>query len=215
MKLFMSVRILMLLTLLLPVFVFAQHDTVLYKNVISVAPLRLIDPDNSGIELAFEHRHKPAHSTQLIAAYMTPAFSKQPRWQQYNGFRLGIDQRYYIRQTHFSMFGAAGVVLNKTNFLYAGNYMHETNSTQTYDTVHLHKNNFILNLTYGGQVPVFRRFVFDFSTGIGLKYRQIKQDEPGTLMSRNTDWMDFEAFYREGHMWGVTFPFIIRLGYRF
>jgi|SRR5215217_3933300 len=210
----MLIRTLVLLALLLPVFVFAQRDTILYKNVISVAPLRLIDPDNSGVELAFEHRHKPTHSTQLVAAYMTPAFSNRSSWQNYNGFRLGIDQRFYTAVVEYRMFGAVGVVLNKTNFLYSGNYMHGTDSTQTHDTVHLHKTNLILNLTYGAQVLLFRHFVFDFSTGIGLKYRQIKQDEPGTLMSRNTDWMDFEAFYREGHMWGVTIPFIIRLGYR-
>ena len=145
---------------------------------------------------------------------MTPAFSKWQSWQQYSGFRLGIDQRFYNAHTNATLFGAVGFVVNRANFLNAGNYM-LMDSTIRYDTVHLHKTNLIFNITYGIQTPLSWRFVFDFSTGIGIKYRQMKQDQPGMLIERETDWISSAYYLRAGHMWGVTFPLIIRLGYRF
>ena len=203
------------LALLLPFCLHAQRDSHYFKNVISVAPLRLADPGNSGIEVAYEYQYKPRLSTQLVAAYMTPAFSNTEHWIQYQGFRLGIDQRLYLASLGNHAFVAFGIVLNKARFLNAGMYQTATDSMGHFDTVHLHKTNLIFNLTYGTQAVLFRRFTFDFSSGIGIKYRQIKQDEPGEPVERETDWISNTYFSRPSRTWTAAFPVIIRLGYCF
>jgi hypothetical protein len=161
-------KAILLLFLLLPVLMFAQRDTVMLRHTLSVAPLRLIDNSNPGVEFGYEYRHHAFRSTRLIVAYMTPAFSNMDRWSEFRGFRLGVEELFHTRSLPRGHYIGTGLVFNNVHFRRSGFYAIDTDENTKHDTVRLDRTTIALNLFYCNQFAA-GRFLFDFSSGIGLK----------------------------------------------
>jgi len=207
-------KAILLLFLLLPVLMFAQRDTVMLRHTLSVAPLRLIDNSNPGVEFGYEYRHHAFRNTRVIAAYMTPAFSNMDRWSEFRGFRLGVEELFHTRSLPRGHYIGTGLVFNNVHFRRSGFYAIDTDENTKHDTVRLDRTTIALNLFYCNQFAA-GRFMFDFSSGIGLKYRILKQDKPGWPVSYARDIGAFTSLYTGGRNWAINLPFSFRLGYRF
>ena len=203
-----------LLFLLFPVLLFAQRDTLIPRHTLSLAPLRLIDNSNPGVEFSYEYRHHAFRNTRVIAAYMTPAFSNMDQWSNFRGIRLGVEELFHTRSLPHGHYVGTGLVFNNVHFKRSGHYAIDNEENTKIDTVQLHRTTIALNLFYTNQYTA-GRFVFDISSGIGLKYRILKQDKPGWPVSYARDIGAFTSLYTAGRNWAFNLPLSLRFGYRF
>lgn len=146
-------------------------------NILNFSPLRLVDPLHSGVEIGYEKLY--GHfSTQVFAAHLfRSAFNET--YTNYNGFRLGAEQKYFLPLRPNKYISAeTSYLLNR--FETVGLFRHDSTNTanefQYRDSIRLRRQIIALNLKYGQQVN-FRRLVFDLSWGLGLRYRNIQHKD--------------------------------------
>jgi hypothetical protein len=129
----------LVLSLALSFVLHAQPDSLKHQNIISLAPLRLADPSNPGIELAYERRHTAVRSTQVVAAYMMRAFSKMEPWMNFKGIRLGVDEKFFSRRLAQRGYAGAGLHFTNVHFRHSGYYTTGTEFEAKWDTVQLQR----------------------------------------------------------------------------
>lgn len=165
---------------------YGQDDDSFYRNQLKLEMLRLINPVNPGVEIAYERDYYPGFlGTQISATYLY-SIDDMTVYDKLSGFRLGIEQKWFysnpkyfkrtarpfisiLYQFQNSKFNASSFFLDSTladpifSDGYSG-YIDSFNGTKTFHA---------FNLTWGIQL-VKRHFVFELNAGIGGKTKVIR-----------------------------------------
>lgn len=164
----------------------AQDEDSFNKNQLKLEMMRLINPVNPGVELAYEHDYYHGFlGTQISATYVY-SIKDMTVYDKLRGFRIGIEQKWFysnpkyfkrtarpyvsiLYQYQNSKFNASSFFLDSTltDPLFSDGkpgYIDTFNGTKTFHA---------FNVTYGVQF-VKQHFVFEFNAGIGGKTKVIR-----------------------------------------
>jgi hypothetical protein len=185
-----------------------------YKNQLSIAPVRLVDFVNPGLEIGYEYKHSSKLASQLSLGIMKDFLNVTP-YNNYKGIRLSFEEKYFIRNTYW----AAELVYLNSKFQEAAEYTIDIQRppTSSYlDTASIQKNSIILNIKYGIQL-IFGRIGIDASAGLGIKYKMtVVSDLNNTDARRVVLDNGPNSFSRtEGRMIAPTLPINIKISYCF
>jgi hypothetical protein len=204
---------------------FGQSDSSLFpKNQIIISPIRVLGPDR-GIELNYERQVSTKFSTQIIARYITDIFQNTPQYSYKNlrGIALYIEPKYYnpINNQYRTYFSLNVGYLN-SKFENIDDFINEQadtiNKFENFysDTVNIKRQFFDLNFNYGIQAS-YKNFVFEFSAGLGLRYRDVKLENKlfeDSEMFRHRHEL-FIATHRDGAFFVPNIPLRLKIGYCF
>ncbi|MBS4065479.1 MAG: hypothetical protein KGZ74_13010 [Chitinophagaceae bacterium] len=142
-----------------------------YSWQIKLAPLRLLDPVNHGLELSTEKNHKK-QSTQLTAAYLFQG--RIDGYDNLRGLRLGIEKKFFTNQTNrFRNYFSIDMVLSQLRCDDVTYFNDTINNIRIEDPFQIEKKLAILQFKIGKQF-LWNRFVIDISAGAGAKYIRTK-----------------------------------------
>jgi hypothetical protein len=198
---------------------FAQKNEAIETSQISFSPFRIIDPLNPGLELGFEKVYNKRFSTLLSIGYMKDLFHVTP-FNNYKGWRSAVEERYYFPiQKRRRIYLAIDAVYLKANYGYRAWLKHDEVLTPDgyYDPFDVSMKNLSFNCKYGIQLPL-KHFVFDFSTGIGLKYRSVERTGFNDAGDKESMFRHFNFYYnvtKDGHGLRLNVPVNLRIGYSF
>jgi hypothetical protein len=206
-------------------FLFSQIDSTLFpKNQIKLSPIRVLGPDR-GIEFNYERQIRSNFTTQLTARYITDIFKDTPQrsYNKLTGVAIYLEPKYYYQinnqsRTFLSLsFGYVHCTFeNIDDFL---NVHADTINELEYffkDTVNINRQLFDLNFNYGIQ-KYYKNIVFEFSVGLGLRYRDVKLEnklyEDSEMYRHRHEF--FLATHRDGSFFVPNIPFRLKIGYMF
>lgn len=201
---------------------FSQTTPVPRNNQVKLSLFNLMDNINPGIEIGYERIYAKRWATQVSYTFLTSLGAANLYSQYYHRFsgrRYIIEQKYYLRSRNESRLRHY-VALDYTNLRADGTEDMEYASaprSRVYvrDTIDIRRKTGSVNLRWGMQLYIIRkRVVLDFTTGFGLKHREVivTGQEPG--LGALKTW-DIFNMYRNEKDWKINIPLNVRVGYRF
>ncbi|HEX8331050.1 MAG TPA: hypothetical protein VF622_00440 [Segetibacter sp.] len=208
----MVLKVLSLLFFLVSSFTVAAqiHDST-YKNQIKFSFLRLVDYRSPGVEIIYEKLHSKKWATEVSGAYLGLYSKSYPK-----GYRLGLERKYFIkeRRKFKNYLSGEGVFINTS--LRDRTFFDSTPNITIIDTFKINKKTGTFNLKIGSQI-ISSRVVFEFSYGLGIRYRTIKHKERSIPynppFNRGLNGYGIEKL--EGSSWLIVVPFNVKFGYVF
>ena len=201
------------------------------KNLVKFTPLKILGLYNPSIEFGYERVISKTFTTQatasLLLPYSIPEFLINGSSFKYQGFRLGLEQRYYIKKN-----APQGIYIGfETDYL--KNQYHtienfissEKNKAATIgnydhgypDTIKVHKQFWGFQFKFGKQFTKRNVFI-DMYAGAGLRIKKVSFSEkinPDDIMI-NKNHHDITSYFRkDGIVYAPSIPVNFRLGYRF
>jgi len=196
-----------------------------YQNQIKVTPLRLIDPINPGLQILYERtistRWRGEIGIMPIFDLINSTHSK--------GYRVSLEGKYFPFLSNIPYISLEAA---KQRILYdqygIGCLSVYTDSTQTSlhtvdgrsEYYRVDRKLFSINLKFGASLEI-KRFVFDGSIGVGLKWKDVKHldrsiDGPLTECNATGGTFDIhEEAAREQKRVTFNLPVKIGIGFRF
>lgn len=176
-----------------------------------------LDP---GVDLSYERRLSSQFSIQITGRYVVDILRPM---DNLHGFGVYVEPRYYLTTT------ARSHTFMSLNFGYLNSqYKTEENFMNPHadsinkldydfvDTVLVKRQTAELTLNYGVQ-KYYKRFVFEFSAGLGIRYREIALSDKlyaDQYMFKNRHWI-FGGPNEEGYFFTPLIPLRFKVGYRF
>jgi hypothetical protein len=197
---------------------FAQNNDFERKNQLKISPIRLFDFVNPGIELGYERKHAERFSTQLSLGLMKDYFSALPL-TGYTGTRISLEEKLFLQgRLSNQYFSVEGVYLNVRHNA-SSTFIQDTalNTPEYNDSFRVAKQTYSLNARYGIQIPI-KRFVIDFSAGLGLKYKAVEWKH---VFDRNAYEVPpphpnvYRHANKEGKYFAINLPVSLKFGYIF
>lgn len=224
-------RITLLLILVLSSFLtFGQERTKVFMYQLKVSSLRLFDPINPGFELSLEKAFKGDWSTQASIGYMTDLFNTANYFKEMRGYRIGLEEKYFVLNTRIIRpYAAVEGVFYHTHFQASEKFEHyklmmnegveERQYTSYTDTFSVFKNTFSLNGKIGVQITI-KTLVLEAYVGLGVKYRDVQHRDrkyPGDRLVRLDKWIPSPKLIAisEGKYFTMSVPLNLKIGYRF
>lgn len=220
----------MLATVAMPTRVLSQSEKIneLSKNILKVAPLKLVGIINPGLELSYERITGKFFSTQVMASYLfsSGVWDAKPTVYSGNGgYRLAIEERFYYQKTALTNnYFAVEIDCFDNNYISTNRFgdahpiWNSSGVSRNYlDTFKVQKSAISFNLKWGSQL-VWHHLVLDANFGFGLRHRNVQHEErinPADEMERPRHPNFFYAMDKIGKGWTVSFPFNIKLGWSF
>lgn len=191
------------------------------KNILKFSPVGLLGLVNPGLELSYERKTSSKFSTQFMGAVL---FDLKNR-SSVIGFRTSIEEKYFYRESapvgpyvSFEINYLQKRYYDTWNFGIADVYYNpdykDTNYSQRYG---INKKTLSLNLKWGYQ-KIIKRFVIDFSTGLGVKYRDVchfDRINPNDEMEGTPHPNVYLISNKEANEWTISIPFNISIGWIF
>ncbi len=225
-------RITILLILIFSSFLVMSQERMQVLNYqLKLSPIRLVDPINPGFELSLERSFKGSWSTQVSVAYIADLFKTATYFEQMNGYRFGLEQKYFVLNTrivrpyaaveaifYHVTFKASEKFENNQLFLNEEGYEERRYRSYT-DTFSVYKNTFTLNTKIGVQV-LLNSLVLEAYVGLGLKYRAVEHGDrqyPEDKLVRYDTWIPSPKLMAvsEGRYFTLSVPLNVKIGYRF
>ncbi len=206
----------------------SKADAPIYKNILKMTPMKLIGLSNASVELSYERKTGNRFATELMASSILPesildmgdGFTMNSK-----GFATAIEEKFYfhgnrtVRQ-YLSI-----------SVQYLHNRYHDidcfTDQATNYDsllyypcysdTISIKKQTLSFDVKWGLQLTV-KRITFDFYSGIGLRYKDVRhynRMNPDDKMSMPMEPNFWYFTNKEGHCWTISMPLNIRIGYAF
>lgn len=209
----------------------SQSNSFKFKNQIKFTSTRLIDIINPGLEFGYERQFSKKFATQLSIAYLKNIIPLSPYFD-YSGFRISIEEKYYtniidekklLDKRKYREYVSGELFLNKVQFHTQARFGYEDYfDTLAYNYNYLDSfraNKLIIgfNLKYGIQ-EIMNNFLFDFSIGIGFKYRSVQHFDrlvPTDKLELFRHPNAFEPAIIEGNNIYLNIPFSVKFGYLF
>lgn len=201
-------------------FLFGQDNNLFKSNQIKFSPLKIIDPINPGIELSFEKFYANRYSSQVSIGYMKSIF-KTESFDNYNGIRISVEEKYFQKMNaRHRTYVSTELVYLKVNYSTSALFVKDTAlRTPAYgDSFSVSKQTMTANLKYGIQIPFFKNYIIDLSTGIGIKYKMAKRSG---LLDENAyertaiDPNIYDMANAEGNYLTFSLPVTVRVGFIF
>lgn len=201
---------------------FSQTTPVPRNNQVKLSLFNLMDNINPGIEIGYERMYAKRWATQVSYTFLASlgaANLYSEYYHHFSGRRYIIEQKYYLRSRNESRLRHY-VALDYTNLRADATEDMEYASapgSRVYvrDTIDIRRKTGSVNLRWGMQLYIIRkRVVLDFTTGFGLKHREVivTGQEPG--LGALKSW-DIFNMYRNEKGWKINMPLNVRVGYRF
>jgi len=199
-------------------------STAFNKNQIKLSPLRLIGIDR-GIDLSYERQFSSGFSVQITGRYIVDIFENTSlsTYNNLNGYAFYIDPKYYFNTTQQSR-TFVSINLGHINCQYkiVDDFINPNADTinkmefDFRDTVAVSRKVFDFTINCGVQ-KYYKKFLFEFSAGLGLRYREITIEEKlftDQHMFKNRHQI-FGGPNEEGHFFSPLIPLRFKVGYRF
>jgi hypothetical protein len=196
-----------------------------YVNQLKVQPLRLFT-DIRGVFVSYERMYKRRYSTELTAAYIfDPFFVKEIRtWRNMYGHFFGLEQKLFIGQFEHDIHYVSLEASYRKFQCDLITYFAIPHPKDSIEEAHLHEDSvkvkhkaYTLNLKFGQQYH-YKRFVFDWSIGLGLRYRDVIHENklhPNDQMRGSRHLNVRDATLGEGEYMLPGFYLGMKIGYRF
>lgn len=192
------------------------------KNQIKFTPLKLIGLVNPGLELAYERKTSSKFSTQLMGSLL---FDYQKSNTTLAGFRTSIEEKFFYRKSapigpylSFEINYLQKKYYDSWNFVVEDIYYNPDYENTNYsDNYGINKKTLSFNLKWGYQT-IIKRFVIDFYTGLGLKYRDVQHFDrinPNDEMEDTTHSSFNFINNREINEWSISLPLAVKVGWVF
>ena len=203
---------------------FCQSNSRTYKNQLNLSPVRLIDLVNPGVELGYELFHSDRFSSQLSVAYLKE-FIDLGAYDDFEGYRISLEEKWFPERVDKNIPYISGeLVYYSTTFRDESRFGYKTpwseplaDSYNYTDSYSADKKMIMLNLKLGYQIIV-KRIVFDFSAGLGVKYKDIDHGDrlvPSDKMERPRHPNAYYYATVEGERVTVNIPINIKVGWAF
>jgi hypothetical protein len=195
---------------------------------IKCTPFKMIDLVNPGLEFSVEKKYSNKWSTQLSAAWLHNFFNTTAL-KNFKGFTVGVEEKRFVKKKDPYKAGNPYIALqfmyyNSTyndvaRFGVKSRYQDSIAFLNNYvDSFGVRKQTASLNFKFGVQIPMGENFLWDFSFGVGLKYKDVVHTD---RLKPNDDMESprhFNAYYMAslpGKYVTVNIPFNIKLGVSF
>lgn len=192
----------------------AQPEIKDYKNQVKVSILRVVDPDNPGIEINYERYFSQRFSTEIAIARMANIVVKNGR--AFEGFRIGVEEKYFttpIRRSGFYL--SLQGVYNNSSLKNENDFRLDTVSNTYINSPYtIKKVTAAFNFKSGIQFQ-FHRFVIDYNMGFGVKFRKIQHVNRRVPFQAGNNRGFFFNRNMEASEWTINLPLSIKLGYSF
>ena len=221
------------LLVLSPESTFAQKENNPYGNFhLGIAPFRSLELVNPGVEVAFAWQYSSKWATGISATYLTDLFGTAI-FEDYNGYRVGVEQRWFWfqKRSWFRLFGSLELVHHYSTFqrtatFYTPEYMNDPSSADEVqyfeETFGIRRQMFNVSPRVGIQVMISSWLYLEAAGGWGIKYRNIRHiDRQADARNEynpdaNPVWPGLRRIgVREGNAWHITLPVHARIGVRF
>jgi hypothetical protein len=188
------------------------------KNQIKISPLKLIGFVNPGLEFAYERKTSSSFSTQFMGSLL---FDYNKSFSTVTGFRTSIEEKYFYRKSA-PMGPYLGFEINylqkkyydTSDFSEPDSYYNFDYEDNTYsDTYGINKKTLSFNFKWGYQ-KIISRFVIDFYTGLGLKYREVQHFD---RINPNDEMEHHNIFIKNQEVkeWSISLPLTVKIGWLF
>lgn len=192
------------------------------KNQIKFTPLKLIGLVNPGLELAYERKTSSKFSTQFMGSLL---LDYEKSNSTLAGFRTSIEEKFFYRKSapigpylSFEINYLQKKYYDTWNFGVEDiNYNPDYANTNYSDNYGINKKTLSFNFKWGYQT-IIKRFVIDFYTGLGLKYRDVQHfdrinpnDEMEGTLHPNIHFIS----NRETREWSISLPLNVKVGWIF
>jgi len=210
-----AVRLFLLLTLLTFNFLQAQET----KNIVRFSPLRLLDPFNPGIELAYERYLSPKKSISFSATYLNKIFQLTNN-DNLNGFKLSGEYKCFVTEETKSLrfYFSANLVFNKSNYVNVSRFykVGDTTFNTTEFSFNYHRKSLALNANIGFQKSFSNHWILDVSAGAGAKCNIVTtSNKPDEKVYSEVQKPMLMIRYEEGWLYLPNLQLQCTLGYRF
>ncbi|RYD56647.1 MAG: hypothetical protein EOP56_11390 [Sphingobacteriales bacterium] len=187
-----------------------QEGAPLTMHQIKIAPLRIIDFVNPGLEITYENHYAGNWATEVGGAFMHGFYSLGQR-EGYKGLRASAEQKCFFRELRDPEKYYSGFLSFETAYRNVSYYAPGAPSYEPFrDDYKVVKQTCAFNIKWGIQ-SVSNHFVFDFSVGIGLKYKSVQWATTGY----NNGYKEMGYFAEPGEYWLPNIPLNVKLGYVF
>jgi hypothetical protein len=197
-----------------------QNDSVTqYKNQLKLSPLRVFGLD-PGVDLSYERLLSSQFSIQITGRYVVDMFRLV---DNLHGFGVYLEPRYYINTSATSRtFVSLNVGYLNCQYKTEEDFMNPNADSinkldyDFVDTVLVKRQTAQLTLNYGVQ-KYYKRFVFEFSAGLGIRYRESALSDKlyaDQYMFKNRHHI-FGGPNEEGYFFTPLIPLRFKVGYRF
>ncbi len=199
-----------------------------YKNQLSLVVNKFIDPSYPALALSYEHRFTNTFALQGTGYFRLPYFNPEGDFypNSVSGGGGSLATKFFYDKTA----PQGPYVSVEVNYLASRFYSSKTfqpvrtpQDTATFlpevtDTGSTIKHNLTFILKYGYQ-KVHKRWVFDFSAGIGIRQRDNRFIDPygrsENLIVPVRKWFPSFPIVDPGKTWTVTIPINFRIGWTF
>lgn len=199
-----------------------------YSNILKLSPLKMFDLINPSIDLSYERRIGNSLSTQFMVSYLMSNSSGNfggSYKPNIKGFRVGAEEKYYFKKSaNLGSYISFEVNYMKNRYrdisTFGPKYIHgdTTHIFREYaDSIGIKKQTYTFNFKYGYQF-VLKRLSIDFSTGIGLRYKDVVHTDrinPNDVLISLTQFNFENINNQNGNYWTVIFPLSIKIGWTF
>lgn len=197
---------------------YSQHTTGRAAGYLKLSPLKLLDPVNPGLELAFELQYNQKHASQLSFTYQH-SFLPEKTITGYGGFKGAFEQKYFLQKKKAqNRFIATELAWSKVHYTTQADFLLDAADpgSKYTDSFRIDKKNYSINFKYGFQF-ITKRFLVEFSAGLGMKYKSSSRSGllyPGKYELQSVDPNVYRMANREGNIFILNVPVGFRLGYR-
>jgi hypothetical protein len=215
-------NLLIILVIISPAILFAQDDERLRSNQIKISPAMFSDPANPGIEISYEKRHTERYASQFSVALLR-SFIPDLSFDDFSGFKIAFEEKYFRKKKYpeskANPFLSGQLSYINVKYTDYNEFIQDTAliTPAYYDTFRVAKQTLSLNVKAGLQIA-YRRFVLEFSGGIGLKYKMINRSELFDVNAYQTPTRHPNVFAiasQPGNYFTLSVPLNVTIGYRF
>lgn len=197
------------------------------NHALKITPLKLIGFVNPSFEIAYEYRWNQQTSTQLMGGYITrhpPIFVNHPHAFDAAGFRIAVEQRYFIKQNApEGAYIAVEFDLLKRQRSWSDNYDRfkegDTIVDFTYTVNKRMEQLFLSGSAKIGWQFIQNRFLLDVYAGLGIRYAIVSIDglttDPKSESSNITRIFNVVNGENTGRFFTAAMPLNLRIGYLF
>jgi len=199
-----------------------------YSNILKISPLKMFDLMNASIDLSYERRTGKSLSTQFMVSYLM----SNSAWDfggsyrpNIKGFRIGAEEKYYFKKSaNLGSYISFEVNYMKNKYrdiaTFGPKYIHGDTThifIEYADSIGIKKQTYTFNFKYGYQF-ILKRLSIDFSTGIGLRYKDVVHTDrinPNDVLISRIQFNFENINNQNGNYWTVIFPLSIKIGWTF
>lgn len=195
---------------------------------ISLMPM--LDGVNPGYEFSYEFQYAKMWASQVSYTWLTvdvPAYIRsenqgEDKYHSFRGRRIGFEQKFFFPETRSERVREYfGLHLNHLETHAVSEPKFKRARFPDNDPIgptgwrNTARSVFSINFKFGGEIPLFHRFLLDISGGPGIKYRTVTNTYSNPAMREELVEWDILNRYNPMKEWTGTLNFDMKIGYMF